>query len=129
MVLSRAAIHPPGAPRSTPEGPEETLVRVRPEARSKSAQRSGTPELAVCSSPPAHGSVEEWADVDELLRTVRSGLDQAEFSLLYLWIKFRANGGDACRSDLGAVVHGRKALSDRDTLVLMDTVTRELHHP
>lgn len=67
-------------------------------------------------------------DVDDLLRRIRSGLDEGDFTLLYLWIRFRANGGTARRADLDAVFHGRQALSDHDTLVL-GTVIAELHKP
>lgn len=57
-------------------------------------------------------------DVDDLLRRVQSGLDEGDFTLLYLWITFRANGGCACRADLDAFARGLQALSDNDALVL-----------
>ena len=64
-------------------------------------------------------------DVDDMLRRVRSGLDESDFTLLFLWIRFWANGGGACIADLVAVLHGRKVLSEHDTLVL-GTVMAEL---
>jgi hypothetical protein len=67
-------------------------------------------------------------DVGDLLRRVRSGLDEGDFTLLYLWVRFWAKGGGACSADLDAVLHGRQALSDHDTLVL-GTVVAELHDP
>lgn len=67
-------------------------------------------------------------DVDDLLGRVRSGLDDGDFTLLYLWVKFRANGGGACSADLDDVLHGRQGPSDHDALAL-GTVVAELHHP
>jgi hypothetical protein len=61
-------------------------------------------------------------DIDDLRRTVRSGLDEGDFTLLYLWIRFRANGGYACRADLDAFVHGLRALLDNDALTLASVV-------
>jgi hypothetical protein len=90
----------------------------------------GSPPLTVCSTDTetTRGSGEKRVDVDDLLRRVRSGLDNGDFTLLYLWITFRANGGGACKADLDAVLHGRQALSDHDTLVL-GTVIAEIHNP
>jgi hypothetical protein len=67
-------------------------------------------------------------DVDDLLGRVRSGLDDGDFTLLYLWVRFWANGGGACRADLDAVLRGRQVLSGHDTLVL-GTVVAELYDP
>jgi hypothetical protein len=49
-------------------------------------------------------------------------LEKGDFTLLYLWITFRASGGVACTTTLFAFVHGRQALSDNDTLVLGSVV-------
>lgn len=49
-----------------------------------------------------------------------------DFTLLYLWIKFWANGGSACRADVEAFVHCLQTLSDHDVLVL-GPVVEELH--
>ena len=61
-------------------------------------------------------------DIDDLRRMVRSGLDEGDFTLLYLWIRFRANGGCACRADLDAFVHGLRALLDNVALTLASVV-------
>lgn len=67
-------------------------------------------------------------EFDDLLRRVRNGLDDGDFTLLYLWIRFWAYGGCACRADLDAVLRGLQALSDHDALVL-GSVIAELHDP
>jgi hypothetical protein len=92
------------------------------------AHPPGSPLLAVCSTETTRSSGEKSVDVDDLLRRVRSGLDDGDLTLLYLWIRFRANGGGACKADLGAVLRGRQSLSDHDTLVL-GTVIAELYDP
>ena len=61
-------------------------------------------------------------DVNDIRRMVQNGLDGGDFTLLYLWIRFRANGGGACRTTLGAFVHKLQALSDNDTQVLGSVV-------
>jgi hypothetical protein len=66
-------------------------------------------------------------DLNDLRQGVRSGLDDGDFALLYLWIRFRANGGYACRADMDAFVQGLQELSDNDALVL-GAVIEELHH-
>lgn len=65
-------------------------------------------------------------EVNDIRRTVQSRLEKGDFTLLYLWITFRATGGVACTTTLFAFVHGRQALSDNDTLVL-GSVVQDLH--
>ncbi|MCU1330960.1 MAG: hypothetical protein JWN34_6330 [Bryobacterales bacterium] len=77
--------------------------------------------------PERHEPVgEKVLDVDDLLRRARNGLHDGDFTLLYLWIRFRANGGCACRADLDAALRGLQGLSDEDVLVL-GSVIAELH--
>lgn len=59
---------------------------------------------------------------DELRQAVRSGLDDGDFTALYLWIRFWSNGGNACRLDMDAFVYGSQGLSDSDVLVLASLV-------
>ncbi|MDP9905657.1 hypothetical protein J2S90_002628 [Arthrobacter bambusae] len=61
-------------------------------------------------------------DVNDIRRTIRCRVEEGEFTLLYLWITFRANGGVACRTSLYAFVHGLHPLSNNDTLVLGSVV-------
>lgn len=61
-------------------------------------------------------------DDNDLRRTVRNRLEEGDFTLLYLWIRFRANGGVACRTKLYAFVHGLQAMSNNDTLVFGSVV-------
>lgn len=65
-------------------------------------------------------------DVNALRQRLRSGNDDGDFSPLYLWIRFWAKGGSACRTDMDAFVHGLQALSHNDALVL-NSVVEELH--
>lgn len=69
---------------------------------------------------------ETAVDVNDLRQRVRSGNDDGDFSLLYLWIRFWAKGGRACRTDMDAYIHGLQALSDNNALVL-NSVIEELH--
>jgi hypothetical protein len=110
----------PGVSEEGPESPaacpEQTCALARQSAVSCVHYRSNT---------------SKWGKVlvvDHLLRRVRSGLNDGDFTLLYLWIRFRANGGCARRADPDAVLRGLQALSDHDTLVL-DLVIAELHNP
>lgn len=64
-------------------------------------------------------------DVDDRRRNIRSRLEEGDFTLLYLWIRFRANGGVADYATLDAFVHYLQALSDDDVLVF-DSVVQDL---
>jgi len=68
---------------------------------------------------------ENAVDVDDLRRRLRSGLDEGDYTLLYVWVRFWAGGGCACRTNLDAFLHGMQALSDNDARVL-DLVVDEL---
>jgi hypothetical protein len=68
---------------------------------------------------------ENAVDVDDIRRTVRSRLEEGDFTLLYLWIRFRANGGVADSATLDAFVHDLQALSDDDVLAF-DSVVQDL---
>ncbi|MEJ1180428.1 MULTISPECIES: hypothetical protein [unclassified Pseudarthrobacter] len=61
-------------------------------------------------------------DVNDIRETVQSSLEEGDFTLLYLWIRFRASGGAACRTNFDAFVHDLQALSVNDTLVLGSVV-------
>lgn len=65
---------------------------------------------------------ENGMDVNDIRRTAQSRLEKGDFTLLYLWIRFRANGGVACRTTLEAFVHGLQPLSDNDALLLGSVV-------
>lgn len=70
---------------------------------------------------------ERWTalDVNDLRLRVRSGLDDGNLTVFYLWIKFWANGGPACRADMDAFVHCLQEPSD-DVLVVGAVI--ELRH-
>jgi hypothetical protein len=61
-------------------------------------------------------------DVEGLRRTVQLGLNEGAFSLLYLWIRFWANGGCARLGDLAVFVSGLGVLSADDVLALRAVV-------
>jgi hypothetical protein len=67
-------------------------------------------------------------DANDLRRTVQGCLNEGAFTLMYLWIMFRANGGGAPRTSLEAFLHGLQALSDNDVSVL-GSVVEELQDP
>lgn len=96
---------------------------------------SKTPRRAR-SQPPAgrihqrvQGGTEAdaWA-VDDLRQAVSTGSGSRDYTLLFLWIKFWSNGGDARIAELGAFIQGLQALSDNDSAVL-GIVVDELHSP
>ncbi|MDQ0183429.1 hypothetical protein J2S93_004891, partial [Arthrobacter bambusae] len=66
-------------------------------------------------------------DVNGLRQRVRSGLDDGDFALLYLWVSFWANGGCASSADMDSFIYGFKELPDYDALVL-GAVVEELRH-
>lgn len=55
-------------------------------------------------------------------QTAQRVVNAGEFSVLYLWVKFYANGGNACTSELEGFLHGKPALSHRDVEVLDDVI-------
>ncbi|MCX2750002.1 hypothetical protein OOZ51_19635 [Arthrobacter sp. MI7-26] len=64
----------------------------------------------------------ELLDIEDVLRKVQGGLDNGDFTLLYLWVTFRAKGGRAGRIDLDTAVRGRHSLSDSDAHVLRSVI-------
>jgi hypothetical protein len=66
--------------------------------------------------------------VDDLLRSVRSGISSGNFTLLFLWTKFWSTGGGACMAEMDAFIQGWQALSDTDALVL-GAVVDQLRNP
>lgn len=57
-------------------------------------------------------------DPDGLRRAIRRSLDDGDFALSYLWIKFWDKNGYASRVCLNAFVHDSQELSETDLLVL-----------
>jgi hypothetical protein len=66
-------------------------------------------------------------DINVLRRAARNGLDDGDFTLLDLALRFWANGGLAEALDLDAFIYGLKNLANPDVLVLAWTL-EELHN-
>lgn len=88
---------------------------------------SKPPRRARSQPPAGRTEADAWA-VDDLRQAVSTGWGSGEYTLLFLWIKFWSNGGDARIAELGAFIQGLQALSDNDSVVL-GIVVDELHSP
>ena len=57
-------------------------------------------------------------DTNGLRRVARTGLEDGEFTLWDIWIRFSSYGGDADALDIEAFIHALHTLSESDVLVL-----------
>lgn len=57
-------------------------------------------------------------DTNGLRRVARTGLDDGDFTLWDIWIRFSSYGGDADALDLEAFIHALHTLSESDVHVL-----------
>jgi hypothetical protein len=65
---------------------------------------------------------EETTTVEDLRGAARSGVRNGNFTLLYLWVSFRSNGGHACLAEMTSFFQGLQDLPDDDALVLVSVV-------
>lgn len=65
-----------------------------------------------------HGTTEG----NDLRQEVRAGLDNGDFALSYVWIKFWAYGGSASRTDMESFVYGMQEPSKTDVRILGDVI-------